>query len=64
MPYYEGLAFDKFWSIPVGVLPVGLVALLTFVVSARTGFGYIMIFGKRYNKVINNAPTAVKLCKL
>ncbi|WP_299775899.1 hypothetical protein [uncultured Pseudoteredinibacter sp.] len=34
VPYYEGLAFDKFWSIPMGVLPVGLIAFFTFIVSA------------------------------
>lgn len=33
-PYFEGIAFDKFWSIPLGVLPIGLIACLTFTISA------------------------------
>ena len=34
MPYFEGEAFDKYWSIPMGVLPVGLIAFLAFVITA------------------------------
>lgn len=34
VPYYEGVAFDKFWSVPMIVLPVGMIALLTFIVTA------------------------------
>lgn len=31
-PYYEGLAFDKFWFLPLGLLPLTLVLLLTFLI--------------------------------
>lgn len=34
VPFFEGVAFDKFWVIPMGVLPVGLIAFLTFFISA------------------------------
>ena len=34
IPYFEGAAFDKYWSIPMGVLPVGLIAFLTFTITA------------------------------
>lgn len=33
-PYFEGVAFNKFWVIPMGVLPIGLIAFLTFFFSA------------------------------
>lgn len=33
-PYFEGLAFDKFWAIPMGVVPIMLVAFFAFFVSA------------------------------
>lgn len=34
VPYFEGIAFDKFWLIPLSVLPIGLIAFLIFTVSA------------------------------
>jgi len=33
-PYFEDLAFDKYWPIPIGVLPVGLIAFLVFCITA------------------------------
>ena len=33
-PYFEGSNFDKFWSIPMGVLPLGLFSVLVFVVTS------------------------------
>jgi len=34
VPYYEGIDFEKYWLLPMGVLPIGLVALLLFLVSS------------------------------
>ncbi len=34
IPYFEGIAFDKFWSVPMGILPLGAIAFLTFIVSS------------------------------
>jgi hypothetical protein len=34
IPYFEGVTFDKFWSVPIVVFPVGLMAFLTFFVSS------------------------------
>ncbi len=33
-PYFEGINFDKYWSLPMGVLPIGLIALLVFLFSS------------------------------
>ncbi len=38
IPYFEGLAFDKFWSVPLGIFPLGVVALLTFIGSSLVCF--------------------------
>ncbi|GAB2190394.1 hypothetical protein MAH1_20020 [Sessilibacter sp. MAH1] len=61
MPYYEGLAFDKFWSIPLGVLPVGLVAVLTFVVSAIASFMAVLRKRKSINHLVVIAVLPVLL---
>lgn len=34
IPYFEGIAFDKYWFIPMGVLPVGLIAFLAFFITS------------------------------
>jgi hypothetical protein len=34
VPYFEGIAFNKFWFIPLSVLPIGLIAFLIFTASA------------------------------
>ncbi|WP_041590123.1 hypothetical protein [Teredinibacter turnerae] len=34
IPYFEGYNFDKYWSLPMGVLPVGLISLIVFLLSS------------------------------
>ena len=35
VPYFEGHAFYKYWSVPMGVLPFGLFSFIVFVVSNK-----------------------------
>ena len=55
-PYFEGYDFDKYWSLPMGVLPVGLISLVVFLFSSvvvvvkvfrktRSAYNFVVIGG-------------------
>jgi len=48
VPYFEGHAFDKYWSVPMGVLPFGLLSFIVFVVTSIVVV--IKIFRKQQSK--------------
>ena len=36
VPYFEGFDFDKYWSVPMGALPLGILSFIVFLASSIT----------------------------